>query len=170
MKILLLSILLLIYGTSYSQQHNQRPKHNHCIDHDNNNDDDDEDDEEDDDDNDCLPVTLTEFKAKANTNSVKIVWSTETETDNDYFTLFHSPDGYEYYYLTTIDGAGTTHIPKNYYFIDENPYNGVNYYVLTQTDYNGEREMFSPISSYFLRSEDEQYIWKYYNFLGQKIK
>ena len=178
MKILLLSILLLIYGTSYSQQHNQRPKHNHCIDHDNDNDDDDDEDEDDDndededndDDNNCLPVTLTEFKAKTNSNSVKIVWSTETETDNDYFTLFHSSDGYEYHYLATVNGAGTTNFSKHYYFVDTEPYNGVNYYVLTQTDINGKREIFPPISAYFLKLEDEQYLWEYYNFLGQKIK
>jgi hypothetical protein len=117
-----------------------------------------------------LPIELTEFKAKATPNSVKIVWSTETETDNDYFILLHSLNGYEYDYLATIKGAGTTNIPKRYSFIDTNPYIGVNYYILTQIDYNGEKETYPPISSYFLRPKSEQYIWHYYNFLGQKIK
>jgi len=161
MKILLLSILLLIYGTSYSQ-YNQRPKHHHHdnIDHDY------EDDENEDDG--CLPITLTDFTTVTKTNTIKVIWSTETETDNDYFSIYRSPNGYEYFQIATIQGAGTTHLPRNYEFIDHNPYDGYNYYVLMQTDYNGSRDQYPPICTFFIKPNHD-YIWYHYNFLGQKI-
>ena len=118
----------------------------------------------------CLPITLTSFTAKAIHNAVKITWTTSSETNNDYFTLYRSPNGFEYLELVgTISGSGNSTMVNNYSYTDEYPSNGLNYYVLTQTDYNGERVQYDPIAVYFIKPP-EMDIWDYYNFLGQEIK
>jgi len=159
MKILLLSILLLVYGAGYSQ-YIQKPDNHHHHTHDH--------EEDEDDDDGCLPITLTEFTTITKTNVIKVIWSTETETDNDYFSIYHSSNGYEYFKIATVQGAGTTHLPRNYEFIDNNPYDGYNYYVLVQTDYNGNRDQYPPICTFFIKPNHD-FIWYHYNFLGQRI-
>lgn len=162
MKYLLIVLAMFISSTCYSQI-NERPGKTHTH-HGHDNDDDDDDDDG------CLPITLINFKANVIHNAIKITWSTSSETDNDYFTLFRSPNGFEYWELVgSISGAGNCNIISNYSYIDTNPSNGVNYYVLMQTDYNGTRVQFDPIAVQFVQIPDYS-IWDYYNFLGQEIK
>jgi len=163
MKKILIILFLAITQLSYGQ-YNQRPRHHHHDNIDHNHEDEDEDE-----DDGCLPITLTDFTAVTKTNVIKVIWSTETETDNDYFSIYRSPNGYEYFQIATIQGAGTTHLPRNYEFIDHNSYDGYNYYVLMQTDYNGSRDQYPPICVFFIKPNHD-FIWYHYNFLGQKIK
>ena len=96
LTILFLVVTQLSYGQHHEQDHNDHHHHG-----------------------DCLPIDLIEFTAVTKTNSIKVIWSTETETDNDYFSIYRSPNGYEYFRIATIQGAGTTHLPRNYEFIDD---------------------------------------------------
>jgi hypothetical protein len=163
MKYLLIVLAIFFSGTCYSQI-NERPGKTHT--HHGH----DEDDDEDEDDDDCLPIDLIDFKATSIHNAVKITWATASETDNDYFTLFRSPNGFEYWELVDkISGAGNSNILTTYSYIDTNPSDGVNYYVLTQTDYNGTRVQFDPIAVQFIQIPEYD-VWEYYNVLGQEIK
>lgn len=93
-----------------------------------------------------LPITLTEFTAKSEgENQVRLDWTTQTEVNNDYFTLERSPDGKEFEEIGTVKGSGTVHVPHHYYWIDESPLEGINYYRLKQTDYNGATAVFKVV-------------------------
>jgi len=117
-----------------------------------------------------LPIELESFTGRVTGNKIQLKWKTLSETNNDYFSIYRSPNGLEYWELVdNVPGAGNSSVPNNYTFIDSHPVNGLNYYVLMQTDYDGRREQFDPIAIYFLRPEEYD-IWKYYNFLGQEIK
>lgn len=117
-----------------------------------------------------LPIELTSFTGHRVGNRVKLKWSTQSETNNDYFSIYRSPHGLEYWELVgNISGAGNSSNTNNYTFIDASPINGLNYYVLMQTDYDGKREQFPPIVIMFVSPPIES-IWDKYNFLGQEIK
>ncbi len=85
-----------------------------------------------------LPIELKFFKAKVTPNSVILNWVTETELDNDFFTIERSADGVNWDPLLTIDGAGTSKESISYEAADEMPMPGGQYYRLKQTDFNGQ--------------------------------
>jgi hypothetical protein len=116
-----------------------------------------------------LPISLVSFNARGLDNKIQLKWITESETDNDYFTISKSEDGYIYEDIGIVDGSGNSHITKEYRFIDLHPINGINYYQLSQTDYNGDTKKYPPIAIKFNMINPEN-IWMKYNFLGQEIK
>lgn len=84
-----------------------------------------------------LPVELISFTGK-NAGAKNILeWNTATETNNDYFTLERSFNGYTFEDLTKINGAGNSTATLHYKYVDNTPVNGMNYYRLKQTDYDG---------------------------------
>jgi hypothetical protein len=85
-----------------------------------------------------LPIELLSFNATQNKNAVDITWQTSTETNNHYFTIEKSKDGYEFEEIGKVDGAGNSNTVLNYALTDENPYPGISFYRLKQTDFNGE--------------------------------
>ncbi len=85
-----------------------------------------------------LPIQLIDFSAEVqNDRKVKLFWSTASETNNDYFTLLRSKDGFNFEEIAKIPGAGNSNMMIDYYWLDNNPWLGVNYYILKQTDYDG---------------------------------
>jgi len=87
-----------------------------------------------------LPIVLSKLTAKSNPNSTTIYWTTESETNNDYFTIYRSDDGETYEPIGTINGAGDSEQTINYSFTDYYPTENVQYYKLKQTDYDGKSE------------------------------
>ena len=88
-----------------------------------------------------LPIELIYFNAITEDNrTVKLVWETASEINNDFFTIERSINAMDWEIVTTIDGAGNSNIFKNYVAKDNNPYSGVSYYRLKQTDFNGQFE------------------------------
>lgn len=87
-----------------------------------------------------LPVELTYFTAECNDEhfSIRIYWRTETETENDFFTLEKTTDLVTYHAVAKLNGAGTSTVPVDYSFEDKDVQAGVVYYRLTQTDFNGD--------------------------------
>ncbi len=84
-----------------------------------------------------LPVTLTEFTGYKKGKTAELVWTTESELDNDYFTLERSVDGRTFKALGQIKGQGTSLSGGRYVFTDAQPLKGNNYYRLQQTDFDG---------------------------------
>ena len=118
----------------------------------------------------ALPITLDYFTASTKNSTIELKWRTQSETNNDYFSVYKSQHGLEYWQLVAnVQGAGNSSIPNDYNYIDPYPVNGLNYYVLMQTDYDGRREQFPPIVIMFAPTP-VQSIWDKYNFLGQEIK
>lgn len=88
-----------------------------------------------------LPIELLSFNADLCTmekEKVFISWTTATETNNDYFTLEKSFDGFSFELAGTIKGAGNSTLASTYNFTDYNLFDGPAYYRLKQTDFDGK--------------------------------
>lgn len=97
-----------------------------------------------------LPIELLSFTGAAEGDSVRLRWSTATETDNDHFTIEKSLDGTSWDELGTQPGAGTSLYRIDYVMFDTRPHPGWNYYQLRQTDVDGRSETFGPIAVHWL--------------------
>ncbi|MBK7387821.1 MAG: T9SS type A sorting domain-containing protein [Bacteroidetes bacterium] len=85
-----------------------------------------------------LPIELISFDGKANGSQNILKWTTGSEINNDYFTVLRSKNGVDFESIGNVDGSGNSTSTMNYYFVDEQPYNGYNYYQLQQTDFDGQ--------------------------------
>jgi hypothetical protein len=89
-----------------------------------------------------LPVTLVRFKATPTASGgAYIEWVTQTETNNDYFTLYRSYNGVTFEPIATKGGAGTTTVPQFYTYNDTDFITNIAYYKLEQNDYDGKKTM-----------------------------
>lgn len=85
-----------------------------------------------------LPIELTTFQVALENNAVACDWWTETELNNDFFTIGRSLDGINFEPIAYMKGAGTNFEPMHYKIYDYDPYlDLVSYYRLAQTDFNG---------------------------------
>lgn len=84
-----------------------------------------------------LPIELNSFTAKLIERDVKLQWVTQTEINNDYFTIERSRDLINFEEVAVVDGAGNSNIELRYETWDRNPYEGTSYYRLRQTDFDG---------------------------------
>lgn len=109
----------------------------------------------------ALPIELAEFFATPVNNQVRLSWKTETELNNDFFTLERSPDGETWETIKTVKAVGNSQTPLQYSAIDEQPLWGTSYYRLSQTDFNGEKTTYDMRSLYrekSIHSEDQPLI------------
>jgi hypothetical protein len=81
-----------------------------------------------------LPIELTSFTAIPVNDGVELVWTTASETDNDYFQVERSYDAKAFIPVAKVDGSGTTLTPQTYSYLDATPKSGVVYYRLKQVD------------------------------------
>lgn len=93
-----------------------------------------------------LAATLGTMEGVSLGDRNHITWTTQSETNNDYFTLERSVNGFDWEPVGTVDGAGNSTHHLYYSMIDESPYQPVTYYRLKQTDYDGAFTYFTPIS------------------------
>lgn len=93
-----------------------------------------------------LPIELLSFKAVCVTNGVLLLWSTATETNNDYFNIERSTDAANWTVIAQIDGAGNSNQLTNYFYTDEVFADETTYYRLKQIDFDGNYAYFSPVS------------------------
>lgn len=84
-----------------------------------------------------LTVDFTDFTAVEENGKVLLKWTTESEMNNDYFTVERSSNGLIWSNIGIVDGAGTSYESLNYEKYDEHPLIGNSYYRIKQTDFNG---------------------------------
>lgn len=84
-----------------------------------------------------LPVGFTNWEAHLSQDVVRMSWTTDTETNCDFFAVERSNDGVIWETLGFVDGHGTTTSSNSYNFNDEAPKEGINYYRLKQVDTDG---------------------------------
>ena len=86
------------------------------------------------------PVEGLVFSAEADDNNAELSWSTQTETNSDYFEVQRSINNLDYEVVGTVDAAGTTSEEQSYEFTDVNAgdYASVVYYRLRQVDLDNE--------------------------------
>ncbi|MBW7867776.1 MAG: T9SS type A sorting domain-containing protein [Brumimicrobium sp.] len=94
-----------------------------------------------------LPIELSSFTGTVTKQGTLVQWITESESNNDYYTLYRSWDGMNWKEIAHINGAGNSNRTLKYSFIDNyNTGSEISYYKLRQTDYDGEYSEFGPIS------------------------
>ena len=87
----------------------------------------------------ALQNKLVKFEAKLIENIVKINWTTESEKENELFSIERSKDGKQFEVIENMPGAGTSSFVRNYATIDTKPYDGRSYYRIKHTDFEGKR-------------------------------
>jgi len=87
-----------------------------------------------------LPITLLDFTAGKEGQTVRVLWITATEINNDFFTVERSANAIDFEEITKVEGAGNSSAILKYSIVDENPLDGVSYYRLKQTDFDGSYE------------------------------
>jgi hypothetical protein len=86
-----------------------------------------------------LPVSLIEFKhTTAGENSVVLEWITASETNNAYFEVERSNDGFHFDIISEKIPGTNGNSMVQYHWEDTRPISGTAYYRLRQTDFNGE--------------------------------
>ncbi len=96
-----------------------------------------------------LPVELSSFQAKIQSNQVVLNWTTQAELNNLGFNIYKSISGQSEFQLNAIiiDGAGTSTSSHSYEYIDTNVKAGESYtYSLESVDINGQKYKHQSIS------------------------
>jgi hypothetical protein len=105
-----------------------------------------------------LPIELTHFTASViNNKEVKLEWSTESEINNDFFSVQRSKDGITWEEIEQVPGNLNSNSLVEYTTTDPHPYPGNSYYRLAQTDINGDIH-YSNISSIHFKPTEHIYI------------
>ncbi|WP_439556274.1 T9SS type A sorting domain-containing protein [Dyadobacter sp.] len=84
-----------------------------------------------------LPVTLVNFKAKAENTTSNLTWSTSEETNSSYFEIQRSRNGLGWSAIGKVFAQGESKAPSIYNFTDKEPMHGANYYRLKMVDQDG---------------------------------
>ena len=88
-----------------------------------------------------LPVVLTDFRATALYDAVRLDWTTEAERNARLFTVERSKDGIAYDSIGSV-AAGISH----YVYMDLHPLPGRSLYRLRQVDVDGRANYYGPVS------------------------
>ena len=106
-----------------------------------------------------MPIELLSFEAEVEENStVKLIWETATEINNDYFTIERMQDTVHWESVVKVQGAGNSTTRRSYSTVDDAPYLGLSYYRLKQTDFNGEFD-YSPIKAVRVKTNNSVEIY-----------
>jgi hypothetical protein len=81
-----------------------------------------------------LPPILLSFDAIFDNTKVELSWSSDTESNNNFYTIEKSRDAMNFEPLTMIKAFGNNSNIINYFDVDFTPYEGISYYRLTQID------------------------------------
>ncbi|NRA13830.1 MAG: T9SS type A sorting domain-containing protein, partial [Crocinitomicaceae bacterium] len=89
-----------------------------------------------------LPVGLENFETKCENDQALLNWSTITESNSDYFTIWKSTNGIDFSEVAMIQTSENSSSQLDYRWIDPNTETNSAYYKLSQTDLNGTTEQF----------------------------
>ena len=117
-----------------------------------------------------LPIELVLFEGKKLGLNNELIWRTQTEINNDYFTIEKTTDGVTFETVGTASGAGNSNTVLNYNLIDQNVQKVINYYRLVQTDTDGKNTVSNLISIDNREIESSvKVVSSITNVLGQEI-
>src|SRR5690554_2741067 len=128
-----------------------------------------------------LPIELLTFEGVYKDNQVNLYWESATELNNDFYSVNHSTDGFNFAEIGIKQGAGTTSSTRTYDMIHRHPSSGINYYQLISSDFNGtqydkgiisvlvdqDRIFYDQLTQQILFPENGNYTM--YSSSGQKI-
>jgi len=109
--------------------------------------------------NSALPLEWLSINAISNARDVKVNWSTLSEKDCDYFSIYKRDQTSEFQKLGEVATSGNSNSIKNYSFIDIDASQKDAYYRIKETDMNGD-EFWSDIVFYkATHSSVEPKVW-----------
>jgi len=88
-----------------------------------------------------LPVTLLDFSATLQSNSVQLNWATSSEINSKSFEILRSTDAVHFDNIGRVDAAGNSSVERKYIYDDVNAFNAgsdVLYYRLQIIDKDGK--------------------------------
>ncbi|WP_157500965.1 ThuA domain-containing protein [Lewinella sp. 4G2] len=94
----------------------------------------------------ALPVTLVDFRARANGKLVELHWETASETGSKDFIVERSRNGVTFVTVGSTPALGDSQERQAYSFVDPAPIPGVVYYRLRQRDLNGKETLSTPVA------------------------
>ena len=116
-----------------------------------------------------LPIELIYFRGINEGDANKLIWSTASENNNDYFTIEKTVDGKDFQIVSNIDGAGNSSNIINYQYVDRTFEHIINYYRLKQTDFDGKYD-YSDIISIDNRESDRSIsLLKIVDLMGREV-
>ncbi|HMQ49782.1 MAG TPA: choice-of-anchor B family protein [Saprospiraceae bacterium] len=93
--------------------------------------------------NPLVPVQWLSFEPNTVQAGIELHWATGSESNNDYFEIQRSNDGYNFLPIAQVKGAGNSAIRQHYHWLDTSPEQGLNYYRLKQVDFDGQYDFSS---------------------------
>lgn len=115
-----------------------------------------------------LPVSLSSFSGKSINHEHALYWVTETEENNDYFTIEKSIDGELWQEVGKIKSHGDSRLPSSYSLktmvINQNE---TVYYRLSQTDLDGKINYYRTIA--LNNSDSNKTLVRIINISGQAV-
>lgn len=84
-----------------------------------------------------LPIQISSFTDQCDNGTALIQWISQSELNNDFYTVKKTMDNLHFETVGKVKGAGTTSLPSDYSLVDNSPYGGTSYYYLYQTDFDG---------------------------------
>lgn len=94
-----------------------------------------------------LPVTLTSFTSTQQGDRLLLSWQTQSELNNNHFTLERSFDGINFSEIARVSGAGNSSSASSYSYFDNASFGAdFVYYRLSQTDFDGTHKNLKVIS------------------------
>ncbi|MBT31947.1 MAG: hypothetical protein CMO01_19995 [Thalassobius sp.] len=90
-----------------------------------------------------LPVEYVSFTATylPYEETTKVSWVTSSESQNDYFVVERSYDGYTFDEIGTVNSIATSEAEYTYTFFDKTALNGLAYFRLKQVDKDGKSSL-----------------------------
>jgi hypothetical protein len=102
-----------------------------------------------------LPIELVNWEVICcNSDTVKLLWQTASEQNNNYFTIEKSKNGVDFESVGTVFSKdGNSNMNQFYTYYDVNPFSGILYYRLSQTDIDGSKTYFKIIPVNFFQKD-----------------
>ena len=115
-----------------------------------------------------LPVNLSKWTVVKSDGFNALIWKTNSEINNDFYTIERSINGHDWEMIHQESGAGNSSNLNSYHYNDYRFINGViNYYRLTQTDMDGQESVLE------IRQVNNRVVYKeivsVVNILGQTV-
>ncbi len=95
--------------------------------------------------NGTIPVELVSFSANVGENSVRLEWTTATETNNSGFEIQKSDKNKNWEKVSFVEGKGTSTEINSYSYVDNSVVAGTFFYRLKQIDFDGTVDFSSEI-------------------------
>ncbi len=106
-----------------------------------------------------LPTTITYFRSSQKEGNVLLSWQTQTEINSDHFDVESGIDGQIFSYLGSVPAAGTSSVPKNYSYLQNNAVAGTNYYRIKQVDKDGRCTYSEVVKEIIINYHNEIFIY-----------